>query len=44
MSKINFKYFQHRDTKENNLDIKFEFNDENKKVIFSLIPCSILFI
>lgn len=28
-----FPYFQHRDTKEDNLDIKFEFSDENKKVI-----------
>jgi len=28
-----FSYLQHRDTKEDNLDIKFEFSDENKKVI-----------
>lgn len=30
-------YFQHRDTKEDNLDIKFEFNDDNKKVIITIV-------
>jgi len=33
--------FQHRDTKEDNLDIKFEFSDENKKVIiFIFVLCT----
>lgn len=37
-----FSYFQHRDTKEDNLDIKFEFSDENKKVIMFIYNfCSI---
>lgn len=29
--------FNHRDTKEDNLDIKFEFNDENKKRIDAIL-------